>query len=774
MVNGEQGGSTPVQELTNGSRAERAEVLDLRALGFSVRNPDVACPPTALAVSAHRLRSFRNATVARNPNLLREPFQMLAEVLHVPGRFAATVRIGVRGSRHEPLVESDLVVCGFGDDDIMREIEDARDQVEQHLSGPHAPFVLRRVELADLGWPCRGYASFIRQQLTHVNDGDVSFDLPLRFSFPGPDAPYRLLNALLAAGPGTDLFVTISPTALWLDEHEHLEQARVASESSARVEVVRNSATALDVWLSYRTDLYVLQLLVVSQRPLTEITLRAIASSLTAGYDAERRAGARVVARAERFLGGGFEIEPCRDSTEVLNRLRYGVPWIGLANPRELVDLVTSTEVGFTFAWLAGPDGSLPGVGLAGGSAPPVPGDVGTVQLGHDRFGSPARLTDGDRLLHTVVVGATGCGKTTMLVNLAIQDALAGRGVVVVDPHGDMVERIAAGLPASFADRTFYLDASSGELDHLNLLELYPAGSDRQNAVNYALVDGMVADLNRDFAGPVFLRIMRRLLHLASVAGGTLLDVERYLTGGADLDSAVARADEREFRDLAREIEEWTASHRAEMLTYVAGKLEWASTPGLRTTFAPRQSSFDLPAALQRGDVILVNPAADHISGEVAMSTFLEALLCCVASRRKSDPTVALYLDEVQRYCGHVVRRLANELRKRSVALHAATQNLTNLGQHLEALIGNAGNLVVGRCSGPTAGFAQSILGMDPSTMSAIPNFHAVARLAFDGQPCEPFELVIDRPTGAPVVGPPEWLVRAARGRRQRAAASNT
>jgi Type IV secretion-system coupling protein DNA-binding domain len=744
------------------------ETISTSELPLVLEVPDALFTPSFMAFGAYRLRSFRDCARACNPNVLREPFQTLAEVLHIPGRFATTVRIGIRGTAAEPTVESDVVVVGVGDGDIFGEVDAAARQVEAHLGGDHAPFVLSPMTRASLAWPTDGNAAFIRQQLLRVGTADNSRELPLRFSFPGPDAPYRLLTSLMASGPGTDLMISITPTTLWADERDRLDAAQVTSRDAAEnVTLMRDSATALDACLSYHTDLYVLQVLLVRDEPLREVAIRAVGSALTAGYDAERMPGSRVVARPNRFLGGGFEIEPCRDSATVLRWLSYGAPWIGFRGRRELVDLVTSTEVGYTFAWLADRDGRLPGIATQAAAAPPVPKMPGWVRLGSDMFGTEVRLADVDRHLHTVFLGATGCGKTTLMVDLALQDARAGRTVVVIDPHGDMNERIVDALPQRSRPKTYYLDASTGKMDHVDLLRLYEPGTDKQKAISFALVDGMIADLNPDFAGPVFVRVMRRLVHLASLTDGTMLDIEHYLANPSDLRRAAARAGGRELNELAGEVANWSSDHRAEMTTYVAGKLEWLSSSGLNATFGRRSSSFDLPRALEDGAIILVNPGADFSSGGIAMSTFLEALLCCLTTRRAGAPTIGLYLDEVQRYCGNVLRRVSNELRKRSVAVHAATQNVTNLGQHLEALVGNAGNLIVGRCNGPTANLAASVVDVPRTTMAALPNFVAVARLTTDGSPSSAFNLRIDTPTGKPPVGVPRWLTTQSGTRRR-------
>ena len=53
-------------------------------------------------------------------------------------------------------------------------------------------------------------------------------------------------------------------------------------------------------------------------------------------------------------------------------------------------------------------------------------------------------IKDEDRLLHMYLIGKTGTGKSTLLENMALQDLERGHGFALIDPHGDLVARIAA------------------------------------------------------------------------------------------------------------------------------------------------------------------------------------------------------------------------------------------------------------------------------------------------------------------------------------------
>jgi hypothetical protein len=51
-----------------------------------------------------------------------------------------------------------------------------------------------------------------------------------------------------------------------------------------------------------------------------------------------------------------------------------------------------------------------------------------------------------DRLFHFYIIGQTGTGKSTLIKNLAREDAAAGRGFCVIDPHGDLVNTLSVGI----------------------------------------------------------------------------------------------------------------------------------------------------------------------------------------------------------------------------------------------------------------------------------------------------------------------------------------
>ncbi len=77
-----------------------------------------------------------------------------------------------------------------------------------------------------------------------------------------------------------------------------------------------------------------------------------------------------------------------------------------------------------------------------------------------------------DRRRHMYVIGKTGMGKSTLLENMILHDIESGKGIAVVDPHGDLVEKILKFVPPSRVNDVIYVDPS--DLDNpvgFNVLE---------------------------------------------------------------------------------------------------------------------------------------------------------------------------------------------------------------------------------------------------------------------------------------------------------------
>ena len=77
--------------------------------------------------------------------------------------------------------------------------------------------------------------------------------------------------------------------------------------------------------------------------------------------------------------------------------------------------------------------------------------------------GEPVGIRENDRMRHVYVIGKTGMGKTTLLHQLIASDIQAGRGLALIDPHGDLADAILDTVPAQRTNEVVLFDAGDRE-----------------------------------------------------------------------------------------------------------------------------------------------------------------------------------------------------------------------------------------------------------------------------------------------------------------------
>ncbi len=334
--------------------------------------------------------------------------------------------------------------------------------------------------------------------------------------------------------------------------------------------------------------------------------------------------------------------------------------WPVIANTREAAGLV-GVPVGDTVG--------VPGLVLGRSRQLPPPTQMasggGTAIATSNYPGRAGRLLvlkPSDRLHHVYVVGPTGVGKSTMLAQMAIQDAAHGSGLCLIDPKGDLVETILERLPDGVAKRAIVLDPSQTDrpVGFNPLHEPHADEHGRELAADQVL--HIFKDLYRANWGPRSDDLLRAaLLTLVNVPAPngqafTICEIPELLTRPALRRYAMSRAELPEA--LKTYWAGFDAMSEAEQTQHSGPLMNKLRAFTMRTAtrlMLGQSSGLDLAEVIRERRVLLVSLAKGRIGTETAtlagsllVAAFWQAALGRVAIAPMMRRPFFLFLDEFQ------------------------------------------------------------------------------------------------------------------------------
>jgi hypothetical protein len=400
-------------------------------------------------------------------------------------------------------------------------------------------------------------------------------------------------------------------------------------------------------------------------------------------------------------------------------------------------------------------DVAVPGLDRARARTIPAPvaiptGGRGTKVLGRALAGGHSvALSVADARYHVHMVGSTGSGKTTLLANMACEDIAAGRGTVVIEPHGDLVTDILDRLPASAAGRVVLFDPDQPNPPTLNPLD----GADPDLAV-----DNLVSIFSKIFAkawGPRMDDVMRvSCLTLLRHPNVTLAHIPPLLNSAqfraamtVDLDDPDGLAGFWQWYD------EMTPALRSQVIGPVLARLRaFLLRDFVRRTLRSPHSSIDMNAILDGG--VLLARLPKGILGEDTsrlLGSLLLARVWQAAAARARTPLdqrrdCAVYIDEAQNFLTLAagLDTMLAEARKYRTSLVLAHQDLTQLPRELAAaLSANARNKIYFACAPEDAHLLarHTTPELDEHDLTHLDAYTAAARLVANGANTAAFTL---------------------------------
>jgi len=374
------------------------------------------------------------------------------------------------------------------------------------------------------------------------------------------------------------------------------------------------------------------------------------------------------------------------------------------------------------------------------------PDQVSMIGSAYSRHGEkPFGVRLDDRLLHLYIVGQTGTGKSTLLANLAAQDAKLGMGFCLIDPHGDL----ALTLHHSLKRKHHYWDASDpGSPYGYNPLT-------RTSAPYRSLVaSGLIDTLKKQWSDAWGVR-MEHLLRYAILA---LLETPR-----ADLEDIMHLYLDKDFRkEVVQQIRDeqvrafWTKEYPAmkyqgttDGVASIANKLgALLAHPVVRKALTRPEEPIRFRRLMDQGEILIVNLAKGQLGADISnvLGGMLVASMMNAAFTRHELPEAErnkffLYIDEFHNFTTAALASMLSETRKYGLGLVLAHQHIVQTEQEVfESVLGNVGSLMVfrvGALDAPT--FARQLGDTGERDLQYQPNYQATMQIMVHGQKTRPF-----------------------------------
>lgn len=363
------------------------------------------------------------------------------------------------------------------------------------------------------------------------------------------------------------------------------------------------------------------------------------------------------------------------------------------------------------------------------------------IVLGRDDNAKPVALPIRARLEHAHVIGTTGGGKTKLLEHCIRQDIIDGRGVCVIDPHGNHPDSLYRSMLSWLDERGFTKTRKIHLIDPnapTHVTGLNPLALPSPDYDCTVIAEAMQEALERVWgeedlnSKPTLQRVLSAVLTTLTELGLTLAEA-RLLFDAHDRHGVRAWAIANLKDQEAREELEWLHEIALEPRGRQDFRME-ATGPrnrlskltrvrAIRTMVGQQECTLDFRAALDEGHIILANlspgPRASDKATQLLGRLVSRMLFFHAVRRQHPERPFFFYLDECQLYLSGDVSRLLSEARKYGVGCVLSHQFLAQFdlaGLDVLEAVKNTTNLkVVLRIKNPeeAAELADMVLRYD-------------------------------------------------------------
>ncbi|MDP3794238.1 MAG: type IV secretion system DNA-binding domain-containing protein, partial [Candidatus Uhrbacteria bacterium] len=325
------------------------------------------------------------------------------------------------------------------------------------------------------------------------------------------------------------------------------------------------------------------------------------------------------------------------------------------------------------------------------------------------------RMKQPDRRRHMYIIGKSGSGKSVLMASIIKQDIEEGRGVCVIDPHGELVDECLEYVPKERADDVILVDPGDYERPiGLNMLEY----DQRHPQLRTFVINEMLKIFDKLYdlkatGGPMFETYMRNAILLLMEhpeSGMSLMDIPRVLADEDFRNFKLSHCQSQEVKDFWQKeaLKAGGEASLANMVPYITSKLSsFIYNDYMRPIIGQQKSAFNFFDAMNSQKIILVRLSKGKIGdlnayllGMIIVGKILDGALARGDMDPKDRKDFYLYIDEFQNFLTDSISVILSEARKYGLNLVIAHQFIGQLVQGSnkdtairDAIFGNVGSM---------------------------------------------------------------------------------
>ena len=368
-------------------------------------------------------------------------------------------------------------------------------------------------------------------------------------------------------------------------------------------------------------------------------------------------------------------------------------------------------------------------------------------------------LTADERRRHVYILGATGTGKSTMLLSMIEQDIKNNKGLSVIDPHGDLIDQIISVIPKDrIPDVVYFNPDDIGYPMGINLLELTP-GLNEEDAIREKeyIAESIISVFNKiytdKYSGPRMEYILRNTIHTAfTIPDASLFTVYKLLINTSFRKSVVRNLKDENLLDFWKyEFAKAGDYQKVKMISPITNKIgRFLFSPTAKRILEQGKSTINFDTIMNEGKILLCNLAKGKIGednssvfGVLIMAKIQLAALKRARMKPEDRKDFYLYVDEFQNFATPAFAQILSEARKyklNAILAHQTTSQLEDISL-VNITLANTGTVICFRTANPED--ERMILPqfrpyIEQGEIASLPSYHFYMRLGALN-PEEPF-----------------------------------